>query len=218
MKLHSFIREILTFSFIFLFFLLPPVFVSFSINNNNVIQWNLPVSNIIYGLFSLALYLEYKQKTEIKTKFLFFYKEFSSFIFTFGFLFTTSLIFKFIASFYSVTNSTQINFPQTFLSWLYCITSFLFSAYFEEVIYRFYTPEILKYFLNKIKSEKFIYILSEGFPLVLFSISHYYLGFLSVFNAMIAHIILRICFNKSESIFPGFLAHFIYNIISLILL
>ena len=30
--------------------------------------------------------------------------------------------------------------------------------------------------------------------------------------------ILRICFNKSESIFPGFLAHFIYNIISLILL
>ena len=183
-----------------------------------MIQWNLPVSNIIYGLFSLALYLEYKQKTEIKTKFLFFYKEFSSFIFTFGFLFTTSLIFKFIASFYSVTNSTQINFPQTFLSWLYCLTSFLFSAFFEEVIYRFYTPEILKYFLNKIKSEKFIYILSEGFPLVLFSISHYYLGFLSVFNAMIAHIILRICFNKSESIFPGFLARFIYNIISLILL
>lgn len=218
MKIHSFIREILTFSFIFIFFLLPPVITSFSISGHNIIQWNLPVINIIYGIFAFAIYIEYKQKNNINTKFLFFYKEVSSFILTFGFLFSVSLVFKFIASFFENTNSTEIIFPSTLKSWLFCILSFFFSAFFEEVIYRFYTPEILKYLLKKIKSEKIIFILSEIFALLVFSIAHLYLGLLSVFNAMIAHIILRICFKKSESIYPGFFTHFFYNIISLILL
>lgn len=226
-KNTSFLLDFFIFLVILCFFLIPPFFSpQISENNSPFLQWHFPFQQMIYAFLSCFLYFYYQKRNqkndENKANRFFRFP----LIFTFSVLFFFQLIFKFISIFHNEFSQNQniinpqviVLLPDSFISWVFCILNFLFSAFFEEVIYRFYTPEILKYLLNKIKSEKFIYILSEGFALVLFSISHYYLGFLSVFNAMIAHIILRICFNKSESIFPGFLAHFIYNIISLILL
>lgn len=218
MKIHSFIREILTFSFILLLFLLPPVIKSFVQQGEIVLQWSFPLVNFAYFVFALLLYTIYKEKAEFENTFFFVYKEVVPFTLCFGSLLTVSLIFKFLANVLSNVVSNQVIFPDNFISWLYCILSFGFAAFYEEVLYRFYTPEILKVLLGKIKSDKVIFILSELFALIIFSLAHYYMGLFSVFNAFIAHIILRLCYKKCDSIIPGFLAHFFYNIVSLILL
>lgn len=211
--------EILIFSLILLFFLFPPIYSSFTnVNSTTVLEWKMPILNAIYALFALVIYIEYNDKIEEKNAFNFVYKKVVPFTLCFGFLLTFSLIYKFIAILISHSSSTQIIFPTTFIKWIYCILSFFFAAFFEEVLYRFYTPEIIKYFVRKIKNEKVIFLISEIITILFFSLAHYYMGYLSVINALTGHIILRLCYKKSNSIMPGFLAHFLYNIISLILL
>ena len=115
----------------------------------------------------------------------------------------------------------QINvlLPDSFITWLFCILNFLFSAFFEEVIYRFYLPMSLhSFFSQKSQENKAVFILIEVICSLFFAFSHLYLGFLSVLNAFFAHIVLRSSFFVSRNIYCNTAAHFLYNVISLILL
>ena len=59
--------------------------------------------------------------------------------------------------------------------------------------------------------------ISEALSVIAFALSHRYLGIPSVANAFFAGIVLRICCKKSRSLWTNTLAHFAYNMLSLVL-
>ncbi|MBO4318911.1 MAG: CPBP family intramembrane metalloprotease [Treponema sp.] len=89
----------------------------------------------------------------------------------------------------------------------------LTGAFYEEVIYREYLPETLLLFS---KERKIPAILSECACVLVFAMSHRYLGLMAVLNALLGGIMLRICRKKSLSIWAGTFAHFAYNAVLLI--
>ena len=54
--------------------------------------------------------------------------------------------------------------------------------------------------------------------LIFFALAHLYLGIAAVVNAAFAHVVLRLLYKKTNFIWNCVIIHFIYNIISLILL
>ena len=219
MKKHSFIVEITIFLLIFIFFAIPPLFYPLNNDFNVTFSWIFPWRNLILCLFSVIIYILYNDNSFSFIKLL-------PVVFTLGLLFFCSLIFKAIDVLLVKTESKiQVDLPQNFIEWLFCILGFLFSAFYEEVLYRFYLCESLIKFVDLRASTKKstvstfrIKIVCEIVIALLFAFAHLYLGWLSVINALAAHIILRITYKKSKGIWAGFIAHFIYNIISLILL
>ena len=125
----------------------------------------------------------------------------------------------------SSDGSTEIVKPQNAVQWLFIILNFLFASAYEEVIYRAYFPDALISLLNRIRKLQenkvlriIVVIFAEIIVLLAFSFAHFYLGVLSVINAGIAHIILRLFYRRRQDIIAVWAAHFFYNIISLILL
>lgn len=220
MKIHSFKVEIILFFLILIFFIVPPITYVF-FNTVNTIEFNNSLISpflLVQFLLTLFLYIFYKEKNKdpLSISKLFFRIILPS-TFTLSFLFFISLIFKYI-SIKTEGNISNIDIfkPDTFVLWILCIINFFISAFYEEIIYRFYLSDFI---LNFLKTKKiYIKIIIEAFVLILFALAHLYSGWLSVLNAAIAHIILRLCYKFTGSIFPGVLAHFVYNIISLILL
>lgn len=105
-----------------------------------------------------------------------------------------------------------VSFPACTKELIFCILTFLFSAFFEELIFRFYVPAALSGLLKKIHAGKKFYPAAEIFTAVVFALCHRYMGFFSVLNALFAHFLLRFCFKKTGSIFCSSLTHFLYNI------
>ena len=54
--------------------------------------------------------------------------------------------------------------------------------------------------------------------IILFALAHKYLGIYAMINAFFACIVLRICYIKTQNIITNTIAHFLYNITSLIIL
>ena len=227
-KNTSFLPDLFIFLVILFFFLIPPFFSpQITENNSPFLQWNFPSRQLIYALFAFSLYFFYRneiqkdEKSKINKIFRF------PLIFTFSVLFFIQLIFKFISISGNQFSQNQngmdlqnnILQPDSFVAWIFCILNFLFSAFFEEVIYRFYLPLILHSFFKRNSHEnKAIFVLIEIVCCLFFAFSHLYLGFLSVLNAFFAHIVLRLSFFVSKNIYCNTSAHFLYNVISLILL
>ena len=105
--------------------------------------------------------------------------------------------------------------PHTFPQYSLCILIFIFSAFYEEILYRMYLPAVLSKFLNLNFSTRVSASTGEILSIVVFAFSHRYLGYYAVLNAAAAALFLRICYKKSGSIFPGTAAHFLYNIMML---
>ncbi len=127
------------------------------------------------------------------------------------------MLFLFISCFIpQTTNNIEVVLPDSVISWIFCILDFFLAAFYEEIIYRFYLTDGFVHFFRQ--PNKILIYFSEILTLFLFSIGHLYLGWISVLNAAVAHVILRLTYKSCKSILPGFLAHFFYNIISLILL
>ncbi|WP_288751810.1 CPBP family glutamic-type intramembrane protease, partial [uncultured Treponema sp.] len=61
-------------------------------------------------------------------------------------------------------------------------------------------------------------IASEIFSAAVFAFSHRYLGFFAVLNGAAGYCIFRICLKKTGSLVPGCIAHFLYNLLNLMLL
>lgn len=93
-----------------------------------------------------------------------------------------------------------------------------FSAFSEEVIYRYYLPKALKenskiLSRNKIKpsKQKYLSLFFEFASVCVFALSHRYLGFSPVLNAFFSGAVLRICMIRSNSVLIPFLVHSVYN-------
>ncbi|MCR4579691.1 MAG: CPBP family intramembrane metalloprotease [Treponema sp.] len=214
MKIHSFITEILFFSMIFLGFILPPFFYSSGQTNPEIFsQWTFPWTQMLLALFALFIYYIFYEKKE-KGLLVF------PVIFTVSLLFCISLFMKFFSLLPAFKDSSSLDViqPTSISSWIFCILNFLFAAFYEEIIYRFYLADSLYRLICRKSDVKIWLIVSEIFAGLAFAFAHLYLGVFSLINAALAHIVLRLCYKKSGTIWCGFAAHFIYNIISLILL
>ena len=218
MKVHSHLQEIIIFSLIILFCIIPPFFVtSESIPQDAFSVWNFPLQKTFFFIFSLSLYFYYDNK-QISTlsKKQFFFTFFITLILLFANSFFTDLLAKIFIK--TQNDFFQIQKPSDFSSILFCVLNFFFSAFYEETIYRFYLPKVLNRFCQKMQNNKTKFLTSEGIPCICFAFAHLYLGIFSVINAVIAHVILRGCYKKTNSIFVNTLVHSLYNITELFLL
>lgn len=234
MKIHSFVTEILFFSIISLFFVIPPLFVNApSVQHIDFTFFS--VQNFAHFVIAFFIFLFYKKSVEndekLSSKIL---KYSIFFVIIFILLFGISFICNFSAQKFLDNENSLINsevfveIPQGFFDFLICIFNLMFAAFFEEVIYRFYLPFGIKnllfrkfFYENQNKSytvfEKSILLFIEIVAMLIFSFSHRYLGIFSVVNAAVAHLVLRFSFIRSKSLIPSTLAHFFYNFVSLML-
>lgn len=213
MKNHSFRVQILIFSSILLLFIVPSFLTpALSENTTLFLQWNFPLQQLIYGIIGGIIFYFFKEPYK-KIYFLRF-----PVLLTIGLLLCSSLVMKFLSEVTGSINDYEVSLPVNVLQWIFCLLTFLFAAFFEEVIYRFYFIDALHLLLARKFTRKFIPLLCEAVGCLIFAFAHLYLGWLSVLNAVFGHIILRACYKKNQCLWPGVTAHFVYNIISLILL
>ena len=165
-------------------------------------------------------------------------------VFTFGMLFAVSLLCRFVAEVTGVFESSiSVIKPEGILQWLFCILNFLCAAFYEEVLYRFYFIDklfdLIRERIRVFKSQRsgdlnlqqsgdlinqrscrrrWVMWLCEVLGVLAFAFAHLYMGWISVLNAALAHVFLRLCYKKNGHLWPCVTAHFFYNVISLILL
>ena len=244
MKLHSPKIETIFF-LVFLFLLILPPFFLQTNSSPDFSLWTFPFGQMINFLLALFIWIFWKDsknqkneqdissnknlenpKLDSKTKrnikiFDFLFNQIAPFLFCTCLLFAFGLIFKFISlSPHAEVLTKKVSFtkPNNFVSVIFCILNFAFSAFYEESVYRFYFPEILLNFLFKKINRKSAIILTEIICTLAFAFGHLYSGILSVINAIFAHLILRYCFWRSKNIYTGSAAHFIYNLLVLFLI
>jgi len=229
MKIHSFVPEIFIFCIISYFFVIPPLFVTTQMVQS--LDFSIfSFQNLIHFILSIFLILFYKNKSNTVYANLTNKRNFFNgilFFVCFCLICLNSLLFNFISE--TFTNSNQNNLiivskPTSLVEYVICICNLFFAAFFEETIYRFYLPSFMLALCFKLikkenddKNYTLLKILIESFVMLIFALSHRYLGIFSVLNAIIAHIILRLTFIFSKNIFCSTLAHFLYNFLSLIM-
>lgn len=214
MKNHSLKIEIGAFLTILFLLIVPSLLPRLSADESNLfIQWNFPCAQIILGIFAFLIFIffcdDYKKISFIKFPALL----------TVGFLFFVALVIKYISvKINPSADDFNILLPDSFVKWVFCILNFLFAAFYEEIIYRFYFIDALKKLLSAKFNNKAVSCLCEFAGVLIFAFSHYYLGWLAVLNACFGHVILRFCYKRNDCIYPCVTAHFIYNILSLLVL
>lgn len=206
MKRQSIIYEIFIFGLIFLFIIIPPFFTPRIEEAALLFNWTFPWKQAGLCIFSLVLYFLSRQ---LNVKKGIFYPS----LIALSLLFFISIIIKLICR--QAPFSNRAILPQGALELLFCFLTFGFSAVYEEVIYRFYFTDALKRFFPEKKAFVFI---CEAAGLFVFAFAHFYMGLASVINAAFAHIVLRFLYKKTNLIWNCIIVHFIYNVISLILL
>lgn len=221
MKKHSLTLEIIIFSAVFALCITPGIITQFlPIASQAFSSWDFPFSALLScALAGVICFFFYEMhKPEDGKQILFKYVLPATFCFCI--LFCISCIFKFFALTFPVNtnNELEVTMPSGFLEWFYSILMFIFAAFYEEVIYRFYVPETVMSWINGKTQKKIWKYLAEFGFMAVFAAGHIYLGFYAVFVAVFAHFVLRFFYKKTGSIIPGFIAHAVYNIISLILL
>lgn len=89
-------------------------------------------------------------------------------------------------------------------------------AAFEEYTYRWLLPTRLRFFLAESRPADAYTttrkVLCEAVIICLFALAHRYMSWWAVLNAFFAGSILRISFFTSGSLYPGLIAHILYNL------
>ena len=211
MKHKSVIYEIIVFSLIFLFLIVPPFFTAPVSSDFSLFSWDFPLKQAGLFAFAVVLYILSRNLNNIKGFF------FPSML-ALSSLFLCALIIKIVTKTPFVEHKT--NLPASTVQWIFCVLTFLFSAVYEEIIYRFYFSDALKRLLeySPAAGKKWVFWFCEIAGLLVFAFAHFYLGIAAVVNAAFAHVVLRILYKKTNFIWNCVLVHFLYNIISLILL
>ncbi len=215
MKQKSIIYEIIIFSLILIFLIIPPFFNAPVTDATALFNWSFPIRQAGLCAFAVVLYLLSKNLNNAQAeKKRFFYPS----MIVLSVMFFTALIIKVITK--SDIRSMAGSLPDTGSEWFCCLVTFGFSALYEEIIYRFYFSDALRRLVEYFtaSNNKVVFWCCEAADLLVFAFAHFYLGIAAVINAAVAHIALRILYKKTNLIFNCFLIHFIYNIISLILL
>ena len=208
--------EILIFFLICTFIIIPPFFTPRISDISQVFTWTFPWAQAGLAFFCIVLYF-FTRKIFCGQK-KFFYPS----MLCLAILICTALILKYISGKTggSTALPTKKFLPQTAPEGIFCFLTFLFGAIYEEIIYRYYFIDALKRLLGytKMPDGWVMFFISEGLGLLSFAFAHLYMGPLSVINAAIAHVVLRILYKKTGLIWNSVLIHFVFNIISLILL
>ena len=207
----SIFLEILIFFLILVFLILPPVIAPGVSAGDKIFTWTFPFRQIGLGIFAVVLFVLSKG---LNTKKGFFYPGF----FALTFMFFVALLIRFITK--NSVKEFDFALPSGGLQWIFCVLTFLFSAVYEEVIYRFYFADALYRILGytRFGDKKSTLIICQALALLAFAFAHLYLGILAVINAAVAHLVLTYLYKKTNFIWNCVLVHFLYNIISLILL
>ncbi len=226
MKKHTLLSDIAVFLLIFFLFIVPPFIASVpSIDRPLFNSWGFPWYQILLTAFGGVLLYFYYQKNQADSdgvvtaatvwqKLIIF-----PVVFTFGMLFAISLFCRFLSEatgFYD--GELLVVKPSGIVQWLFCLINFLCAAFYEEVLYRFYFSDELFILFTRKKQWRGSRVLCEVLGLLCFAFAHLYMGWISVLNAALAHLILRLCYKKTCRLWPCVAAHFVYNVISLILL
>ena len=215
MKQKSVIYEIIIYSLILVFLIIPPFFNAPVTDANALFTWSFPFRQAGLCAFAVVLYLLSRNLNGTQTqKKRIFYPS----MIVLSVMFFTALIIKVITK--SGIRSMAGALPDTGFEWFCCLVTFGFSALYEEIIYRFYFSDALRRIIEyfTVTDNKVIFWCCEAAGLLVFAFAHFYLGIAAVINAAVAHVALRILYKKTNLILNCFLIHFIYNIISLILL
>ena len=96
-------------------------------------------------------------------------------------------------------------------AWISVTVSVAIAAFYEEVLYRQFLPEVSAILLDGRVNKKIFCYLMEVLIILIFAFSHRYLGFIPVLNAFACGAVLRLCYRKTGSIWTGALSHFTYN-------
>ena len=217
MKIHTNTYRFLTFLIVLIFCAIPPVFTT-SNDLSLFVEWDFPFQQICLAVFAgFLLYFSRELLQNNNTEFYFSHvKILIISISTFIILVVTAFIFQKLSELFNVTPAIEILKPDSIPTLFFCIINFLCSAFYEEVIYRFFLPECMVSLLKKIiPNEKIRIHVCDAVCMILFALGHLYLGVFSVINASFAYIILRLCFKFSKNIFTGTAAHFAYNLFQL---
>lgn len=219
MKKHTLLSDLAVFLLIIFLFIVPPFFVISPTTEDALFSlWKFPWYQLLLALLSLVLLFFYYEKSSKRTLIVF------PVLFTFGMLFAISLFCRFLSELFADKYSTvpfnaaSVVRPDGFLQWLFCLINFFCAAFYEEVLYRFYISDELLSLISRKRNFRFTWIFCEALGLLCFAFAHLYLGWISVLNAGLAHVFLRLCYKRFEKLWPCVAAHFIYNVISLILL
>ena len=208
MKHKSIIYEIIVFSLIFLFLIIPPFFTPQISNDSVLFAWTFPLKQAGLCVFAVILFI---LSRNLNAKKGFFYPS----MLALTLLFLSALVIKLITK-----SDYKTPLPSSPVEWLFCVLTFLFAATYEEIIYRFYFSDALFHLVNytPFGGKKWVFWFCEAAGCLVFAFAHFYLGVASVVNAALAHVVLRFLYKKTNLIWNCVLIHFIYNIISLILL
>ncbi len=219
MKKHTLLSDIAVFLLIIFLFIVPPFFTrAVSVSGFLFKGWAFPWYQFLLAFLAAALLFFYYQKNEGAVSV---WSRLNVFpvLFTFGMLFSVSLFCHFLAGVSGISADTiNVVKPEGILQWSFCLLYFLSAAFYEEVLYRFYFTDQLFILITKKKIWRGSLILCEALGLLVFAFAHLYMGWISVLNAALAHVVLRLCYKNSCRLWPCVAAHFIYNVISLILL
>ena len=216
MKKHTLLSDIAVFLLIVFLFIIPPFFAS-SISAARPLfsGWGFPWYQLLLAFLGAVLLFFYYEKKDKRTLIVF------PVLFTFGMLFSISLICRFLSEVLNGNDglsSEMVVRPAGFVQWIFCLINFFCAAFYEEVLYRFYFSDALYGLITKKKVFRFAWLLCEAAGLLCFAFAHLYMGWISVLNAALAHIFLRLCYKRTGKLWPCVASHFIYNVISLILL
>ena len=222
MKKHTLLSDLAVFLLIIFLFIVPPFFAAAVSPAKPLFSgWNFPWYQLLLALMGFILLFFYYEFTQKRTLIVF------PILFTFGMLFAVSLFCRFLSEMSGLIDGEFIlSKPSGALQWFFCLVNFFFAAFYEEVLYRFYFVDELFCLITSLPANlaarkkilPFIWILCEILALVCFAFAHLYMGWISVLNAALAHVFLRLCYKKTGKLWPCVASHFIYNVISLILL
>lgn len=216
MKKHTLLSDTAVFLLIVFLFIVPPFFAeSVSPAKPLFSGWTFPWYQLVLAFLGLLILFFYYEKSSRRTLIVF------PVLFTFGMLFSVSLFCRFLSEIFIMNDGLSPELvlkPEGFLQWIFCLIHFFCAAFYEEVLYRFYFSDALYGLITRKKSFCLAWILCEAAGLLCFAFAHLYLGWISVLNAALAHVFLRLCYKRTGKIWPCVASHFIYNVISLILL
>lgn len=229
MKLHHFFAEIAIFLCVFFIFALPPLFVS-ETDFTGFSTWAFPINELFFAVLSLFIFIYFERKTKVQCFFsnnsnsvenkkLRFCVNLGKTLITFGFLCCFSAFMEFLA--YTMHYSLASTFiaPKGFFEYFCFFLKFMLAVFYEEVVFRLYLPEELKYLVSKkVLNKKIIFVFSELPIALVFAFAHRYLGWPAIVNAFAAHVALRMCYKKSGNIFLVCISHFLYNLLTFLFL
>ncbi len=136
----------------------------------------------------------------------------------FGALCLSAAVLQLLAFLFHLPQVTQVVLsPESVLQWINCILGTVCAAFFEEAVFRRYLPDTIKYLLPETRLKETVCMLSEALCIVLFALSHRAAGSLSVINAFVAGIILRVCTIQTGRIFSAWISHSVYNLLVLLI-